>query len=169
MLSIGRNAGGIIEQHRNVVLFRDGELRVRVCRRDRWYKSSRCSALMALAISSGFSTRTNFAPVRRMALSNALRPPTMMTSCFSPVVSGSCQIFCGSVPAMHAAVAAAIAPAAPEVIIPDSAPVNSANLRPDGVMQLDHVHEMVPGFGLRRRGLRGIAASRLDRSTFRGN
>ena len=49
---------------------------------------------------------------------------------FSPVVSGSCQIFWGSLPAMHAAVEAAIAPAAPEVIIPDSAPVSSASLRP---------------------------------------
>src|SRR5438874_8340258 len=34
------------------------------------------------------STRTSLAPVSRMALSKALRPPTMMTSFFSPVVSG---------------------------------------------------------------------------------
>ncbi len=85
---------------------------------------------MAFAILSGPSTRTNFAPASRMALSNALRPPTMMTSCFIPVGSGSCQIFCGSLPAMHAAVEAAIAPAAPLVTKPDSAPVNSASFRP---------------------------------------
>src|SRR5262252_3906225 len=54
----------------------------------------------------------------------------MITSCFMPVVSGNCQIFAGSLPAMHAAADAASAPAAPEVIIPDSAPVSSANRRP---------------------------------------
>src|SRR5213595_1226325 len=65
----------------------------------------------------------------RSALSNALLPPTMMTSCFSPVVSGSCQIYFGSLPAMHAAAADAMAPAAPEVTMPASAPVNSARRR----------------------------------------
>ena len=34
------------------------------------------------------------------------------------------------VPAMHPAVAAAIAPAAPDVTMPDSAPVSSDNFRP---------------------------------------
>src|SRR5437016_13939559 len=45
------------------------------------------------------------------------------------VVSGSCQIYFGSLPAMHAAAADAIAPAAPEVTMPASAPVNSARRR----------------------------------------
>src|SRR5213082_1422917 len=70
---------------------------------------------MALASSSAVPTRTSLSPVSRIALSNALLPPTMMTSCFSPVVSGSCQIYFGSLPAMHAAAADAIAPAAPEL------------------------------------------------------
>jgi len=39
-------------------------------------------------------------------------------------------MYLSSVPAMHPAVATAMAPAAPEVIIPDSAPVSSANRRP---------------------------------------
>ena len=66
----------------------------------------------------------------RMALSKALRPPAMTTSCFIPVVSGSCQISLSSVPAMQAAVAAAMAPAEPEVTMPDSAPVSSDRRRP---------------------------------------
>ena len=65
-----------------------------------------------------------------MALSKALRPPAMTTSCFIPVVSGSCQISLSSVPAMQAAVAAAMAPAEPEVTMPDSAPVSSDRRRP---------------------------------------
>jgi len=69
--------------------------------------------------------RTSLAPVSRMALSKALRPPAMTTSFFKPVVSGSCQISLSSAPAMQAAVAAAIAPADPEVTMPDSAPVSS--------------------------------------------
>jgi hypothetical protein len=73
---------------------------------------------------------TSFAPVSRMALSKALRPPSMTTSFFMPVVSGSCQTLAGSVPAMHPAVAAAMAPAAPELTMPDSAPDNSASFRP---------------------------------------
>src|SRR6266699_1839396 len=56
-------------------------------------------SLIALMSSSGEKVRTSFAPVRRMALSNALRPPTMITSCFSPVVSGSCQMYLSSAPA----------------------------------------------------------------------
>ena len=69
---------------------------------------------------------TSLAPVRRIALSNALRPPMITTSPFSPVVSGNCQTRFGSVPAMQPAVAHAMAPAAPEVTIPDSAPESLA-------------------------------------------
>src|ERR1700677_4804516 len=54
----------------------------------------------------------------------------MITSCFKPVVSGSCQIYLSLLPAIHAAVAADIAPAEPEVTMPDSAPVNSDKRRP---------------------------------------
>src|SRR5437667_12616146 len=57
---------------------------------------------MESASSSGVYTRPSLAPLSRMALSKALLPPTMMTSFFSPVVSGSCQIYFGSLPAMHA-------------------------------------------------------------------
>ena len=90
-----------------------------------------------------------FAPVSRMALSNALRPPTMMTSCFRPVVSGSCQMFLSSVPAMHPAVAAAMAPAEPEVTMPDSAPVSSDKRRPTARCRSMHVDKMLCRFHLR--------------------
>ena len=105
-------------------------------------------SLMALAISSGEFARTSFAPVSRMALSKALRPPAMTTSCFIPVVSGSCQISLSSVPAMQAAVAAAMAPAEPEVTIPDSAPVSSDKRAADSTLKFEHVHEIFAGFQL---------------------
>ena len=73
---------------------------------------------------------TSVAPVNRIALSKALRPPSMTTSFFMPAVSGSCHTFFGSVPAMQPAVAAAMAPAAPEVTMPDSAPDSCANFLP---------------------------------------
>ena len=66
-------------------------------------------SLMAAGSSSFVRTTTSFAPAARMALSKALRPPIMMTSPFIPVVSGSCQIFAGSVPAIQAAAPVAIA------------------------------------------------------------
>ena len=87
-------------------------------------------SVRAPARSSTLPTTTSFAPANRMALSNALRPPSMTTSFFMPVVSGSCHTLFGSVPAMQPAVAAAIAPAAPEVTMPDSAPDSCASFRP---------------------------------------
>ena len=92
---------------------------------------------------------TSFAPVSRIALSKALRPPDMITSFLRPVVSGSCQMSLSSVPAMHPAVETAMAPAAPEVIIPDSAPVSSANRRPMRTLQIQHIHEILSRFDLR--------------------
>jgi hypothetical protein len=83
-------------------------------------------SLIAAFNSSCEKATTNFPPAARMALSNEMRPPNITTSCFMPVVSGNCQILAGSVPAMQAAVATAIAAAAPEVTIPDSAPESSA-------------------------------------------
>ena len=64
------------------------------------------------------------------ALSNTERPPHRMISLRSPVVSGSCQILSGSVPAMQAAAASAIEPEAPVEIMPDSAPEISARRTP---------------------------------------
>ena len=87
-------------------------------------------------------------PARRMALSNTLRPPTMTTSFFSPSVLGSCQTLSGSVPAMHPAVATAMAPAAPEVIMPDSAPVSSARRLPAALLQIEDVYEVLRGLYL---------------------
>ncbi len=125
-------------------------------------------SLMALASSSGESTSTSFAPVRRMALSNALLPPAMTTSCFSPVVSGSCQICRSLSPAMHAAVAAAMAPAEPEVTMPDSAPVNSASRRPARAAVRAYsqsARRLRPG----RRELLEIPESHSDKSRCHGN
>jgi hypothetical protein len=73
---------------------------------------------------------TSLAPASRMALSNGLRPSIITTSFFRPVVSGSCQTFFGSDPAMQAAVAEAIAPADPDVTMPDSAPDIFERYRP---------------------------------------
>ena len=84
----------------------------------------------AAARSSTWSTSTRRAPTRRIELSQTTRPPSRITSPFRPVVSGSCQTAFGSSPPMQAAVPAAMAPAAPEVTIPDSAPESSASFRP---------------------------------------
>ena len=61
-----------------------------------------------------------------MALSKALLSPHHDHFMFQAGGIGQLPECLSSVPAMQAAVAAAIAPAAPEVTIPDSAPVNSA-------------------------------------------
>ena len=108
-------------------------------------------SVRAPARSSTLPTTTSFAPANRIALSNALRPPSMTTSFFMPVVSGSCQTLFGSVPAMQPAVAAAIAPAAPEVTMPDSAPDSSRQLSSGGLLQFEDVDEVL------RRVLHGAA------------
>ncbi|MEZ5366373.1 MAG: hypothetical protein R2748_29555 [Bryobacterales bacterium] len=48
----------------------------------------------------------------------------MMTSFFTPVVSGMRRIFSGSLPAMHAAVASMMEPAPPELTIAASTPMS---------------------------------------------
>ena len=49
---------------------------------------------------------------------------------FMPVVSGSCHIFAGSVPAMHAADSSTMPAAEPAVTSPASAPVSRAMTSP---------------------------------------
>ena len=85
---------------------------------------------MAPARSARLGASTSLPPARRSALSKAFRPPSMTTSFFRPVVSGSCQILSGSVPAITAATAVDMAAAAPEVTMPNSAPEISASRLP---------------------------------------
>src|SRR5437763_914497 len=61
---------------------------------------------------------------------NALQTAAPIRSCISPVVSGSRPMDLSPAPAKHAAVAPAIAPAATEVMNPDSAPANTDNPLP---------------------------------------
>ena len=107
------------------------------------YTIAVCEVRAGCTSSTVFAS-TSLAPARRIALSKSLRPPNMTTSFFMPVVSGSCQILLGSVPAMQPAIAEAIAPAAPTSSLPDSAPEIFARCG-RGCLQLKDIHKIMGG------------------------
>jgi len=123
-----RDSSCIIEQHRDAVLFGD-----RCSARSSVSKVAgvdhRGVLLIEFAISSAVSASTSLAPVSRMALSNAPSAADPDDFVFQSSGVGSCQIYFASLPAMQAAVAEAIAPAAPDVTIPAFSASNSASRR----------------------------------------
>jgi hypothetical protein len=60
---------------------------------------------------------------------------------------------------MHAAVAAAMAPAEPEVTMPDSAPVSSARRRSNGALKFKHIYEILRTLQAELAALREIQGS----------